>query len=78
MNEKLRQLFAEILELRPAAISDTTTSDEVPTWDSLNHLKLITAFEEAFNIRLTMDEVSSFRAIADFQHALELKGLDRA
>jgi len=54
---RLREIMAEVLELDPLQIDDSFARDGVPSWDSLGHLRLITALEEAFGIRFTMKEV---------------------
>jgi acyl carrier protein len=61
--EKLDQIVADILELDITAISDTLTSDDVEHWTSLNHLRLVTAVEEAFGISLSMEQIESIKSI---------------
>ncbi|HSN88237.1 MAG TPA: acyl carrier protein, partial [Thermoanaerobaculia bacterium] len=48
---------SEILEVEPGAIRDGFQRDDAPGWDSLNHLRLVSALEEAFRIKFTMKEV---------------------
>ena len=33
--------------------------EEVEAWDSLNHLKIVSAVEEVFGVKLSMDEIQS-------------------
>lgn len=61
--EKLDQIVADILELDVKAISDALTPDDVEQWTSLNHLRLVTAVEEAFGISLSMEQIESIRSI---------------
>src|ERR1041384_3104390 len=55
---RVRQGVAGVLEGDAGAIGEGFGRDDAPAWDSLNHLRLVTALEEAFGIRLTMKEVS--------------------
>jgi acyl carrier protein len=61
--DKLNQIVADIFELDASAVSDALTPDDVEHWTSLNHLRLITAVEEAFNISFTMHQIESVRSI---------------
>lgn len=55
--QRLRVVMAEVLDLDPAQIDDGFARGGSPAWDSLGHLRLITALEEAFGTRFTMKEV---------------------
>jgi acyl carrier protein len=54
---RIKEVMAEVLEIEPGAIRPGFRRDDAPSWDSLNHLRLVTALEEAFGIRFTMREV---------------------
>lgn len=59
VEEKIREIIAEILEVEEDSITDDFSPESTDTWDSLNNLKMITALEENFSISLTMEEISS-------------------
>jgi acyl carrier protein len=59
MNEKLTEIVADIFFLDADEVTMELTPDDVGLWNSLNHLRLITAVESAFNIKLTMSEIQS-------------------
>jgi acyl carrier protein len=63
MNDKLNEIFADMFDLDRREIRDDLTPQDVELWDSLNHLKLITAIEEAFGIRLSMEEVNAIDSL---------------
>jgi len=68
MEAKIRELMAEIFEVKEGQISDDLEAKEVSWWDSIKHLSLITALEEDFEITLTMKEIqsmTSFNKIKD-------------
>lgn len=54
---RIKEVMAEVLEIEAAAIGEGFQRDDAPAWDSLNHLRMISALEEAFGIRFTMKEV---------------------
>lgn len=69
MMESIKEIVADILGLEPAEIDDEFSRETADNWDSLNHLRIVTAIEQSFSISLTMDEIesaTSIRRIADF------------
>ena len=59
MNPKLAELMADILDVKVAEVTPDTVRDGHPTWDSFNHLRLMTAIEEEFGIQFSMDEIEA-------------------
>lgn len=54
--QRLRELIADVLALDPAAVGEDTSTDTVAGWDSLAHMNLILALEEAFEIAIPDEE----------------------
>ena len=54
---RIKQVMAEVLEVDPASIREEFQRDEASSWDSMAHLRLVSALEETFGIRFTMREV---------------------
>ena len=71
MNDKLTEIVAELFELEPAAVNDALTPEDVELWDSMNHLRLISAVEEEFQIKLSMKEIESIRSLATLKALIE-------
>lgn len=53
---KLKELMATVFNVAPREITDRATPDSIENWDSVNHLNLVLAIEETFDIELTEDE----------------------
>ncbi len=53
---KLKEVFKNIFQIDVSLIDDETSVDTVEKWDSLKHLNLVLALEEAFNITFTEEE----------------------
>ncbi|HEX3301427.1 MAG TPA: acyl carrier protein [Thermomicrobiales bacterium] len=71
MNQRLTQVLCDVLDLDPARVGPDLMREEVDQWDSLNHLKVVTAVEEAFDLKLTMQEIESVDGIARLIDLLE-------
>lgn len=57
LDSRIREVMAEVLEIEPGEIGEELRRDGTPQWDSISHLRMVTALEEAFGIRFTMKEV---------------------
>jgi acyl carrier protein len=71
VNQRLIQLLCDVLDLDPTRVGPDLMREEVELWDSLNHLKLVTAVEEAFDLKLSMQEIESVDGIARLVALLE-------
>jgi acyl carrier protein len=59
MSTDLRGIVADILDLRPDDIDDDFGPAVTDRWDSLSHLRIVTAVEEEFGIQFSMNEIQS-------------------
>jgi acyl carrier protein len=71
LNEKLVEIVAELFDLDPAAVDDALTPEAVELWDSMNHLRLVSAVEEDFGIKLSMQEIESIRSVGALRTLIE-------
>ena len=65
MSEGIRKIAAEIFGLAAGDIEQAMTPDDIEKWDSLNHLRLITAVESEFDIRLSMSQIRGIECLGD-------------
>ena len=62
--ERLQQIFDAVF-MSQVVVTKTLQATEVDEWDSLTHISLILAIEDAFNIRFRVGEVEATRNIGD-------------
>ena len=65
------EIVAELFDLDPAAVHEALTPEDVELWDSMNHLRLVSAVEEEFQIKLSMQEIESIRSLVALQALIE-------
>ena len=70
---KVEEIFREELELDNLVLTDETTADDVEEWDSLSHVQLVAAMEEAFGIEFKSREILSWENIGDLIDCIEKK-----
>jgi acyl carrier protein len=67
ISEKLKKVILEELELEAWDIHDRTTAGTVPGWDSLSHVRIISAVEAAYGIRFKISEIVRLRDVGQLQ-----------
>jgi acyl carrier protein len=65
---------AELFEESRERIQAATPRADVPAWDSLGQLVLMSALDQRFGIRLSQDELASLRTIQDILTILDKHG----
>jgi acyl carrier protein len=66
--------IAELFEEAAGNLQPATARADVPAWDSLGQLVLMSALDQRFGIRLTQDELASLRSIRDILDILSNHG----
>ena len=67
--EKYYKIFEQSLSISKDKINDNLEYNEVPEWDSIGHMTLISGLEEGFNISIDTDDVVDF---SSFQKGKEI------
>lgn len=57
MEERLKIVMTQVLDLGPDAAIENASPDTVAGWDSLRHMSLITALEDEFGIEFDDDDI---------------------
>ncbi len=71
--EKLTEIIRKVFDDNSIEIDRETTALDVDGWDSLSHVNLILAVENAFRIRFTQKELIKFRCVGDLHDAIQTK-----
>jgi len=60
---KVQDIFRDIFDEDDLVITDSSSSDDVEDWDSLNHINLVSAIEKEFKIRFALGELQSLKDV---------------
>ena len=63
--EKIIPVFKTVFEDENLEINEKSNSDNVNGWDSLNHIYLVVAIEEFFNIKFLAEDIQSWDNVGD-------------
>ena len=54
--QKLKQIISSVFKVDISTINNETSPDSIESWDSLNHLNLVLALEEGFQVTFTEEQ----------------------
>lgn len=63
--EKLNEVFRDVFDDEEIVVNDATTSNDIEDWDSLEHINLVSAVEQAFGIKFSMGQVVTMKNVGE-------------
>ncbi len=74
MKQKLEKILGKVFGVNPKRITDKTSPENLPSWDSFNGLVLVRELEKNFNIKLDVEEMAKIKRVADIRRLLKRYG----
>lgn len=62
---KVQDVFRDVLDNDEIVLTPSTTSNDIEEWDSLSHIQLIVAIEEALEVEFTSQAIISWKNVGD-------------
>lgn len=62
---RLNNIFKEVFDDQSIEVNDSTTSNDIEDWDSLEHINLIVAIEDEFGMKFKMSEVTGVKNVGE-------------
>ncbi|HTZ37733.1 MAG TPA: acyl carrier protein [Stellaceae bacterium] len=75
MTVRVAKVFADVLRVPAESITDETSPDNTPQWDSMAAMNLVVALEDEFDVRLSTAEIVAMRNVAIVRKVLKTKGV---
>ena len=57
---KYKEIFIKSLSIKENDFSEELKYNEIPEWDSIGHMTLMSGLEEGFNISIETDDIVDF------------------
>ncbi len=71
--EELNPIFRQVFDDNSIDITRTSTADDIDDWDSLTHMNLVMAVEQAFKIRFALGELQKLKNVGDMLDMINTK-----
>ena len=75
MPGRVEKIFADVLHVPPDSITETTSPDNTPKWDSTSAIDLTLALEDEFGVSFTTKEIVAMRSVGLVKKFLAAKGI---
>ena len=53
IDDRIKNVMSAVFEISVDEIDENSSPDNIESWDSLNHMKIVVSLEEEFNIQFT-------------------------
>ena len=67
--QKYQDIFIESISINAKKFHENMEYNEIPEWDSIGHMKLISGLEEGCNISMETDDIVDF---SSFKKGIEI------
>jgi acyl carrier protein len=73
ISPRLKSVILRELDLEDYDMTEETVAEDIPGWDSLSHVRILTALEAEYRVRFSTWEVLGLKRVGDLQVLLEAK-----
>ena len=71
--EKIIEIVATTCDVDKSEVTENSTVGDFPAWDSMGHLAILNAVEEAFDISVEPEEMMELEDVKDIVEAVNQK-----
>ena len=68
--KKYQDIFIESLSIDAASFNEDIKYNEIPEWDSIGHMTLVSGLEEGFKISMETDDIVDF---SSYKKGIEIR-----
>lgn len=62
--DSLQNIFRDVFDDEQLQLRDELSPETLPAWDSLGHIRLISALEDELQLSFTLDEIEAMSSVA--------------
>ena len=70
---RLTEIFCDIFDLPSIVLTPEMTAEDVPDWDSVNHITLVVETERVFGIKFRTTEIEDLKNVGDLIQLIKAK-----
>lgn len=74
--EKYNRIFEEVFGVDASELSEEFGKDNVPQWDSVHQLNLVTLLEDTFDVMLDPEDIMGFTSYGKGLEILKAQGVE--
>ena len=63
MEHKVKEVIARVLNVDPGVITDTLSSGDIPEWDSVGNLAIISTIEQELEVEFPLEDLFDLTSV---------------
>ena len=63
--EKLNEIFRDVFDDESITVDEETTADDIDDWESLEHINLVNAIEDEFDMKFDMGQIVTMKNVGE-------------
>jgi acyl carrier protein len=71
--QKLTPIFQNILDDNTLVLGPGTSARDVPSWDSVNHIRIVLSIEQQFGLKIKVRETAELMNVGDLVEFIQKK-----
>ncbi len=68
---ELNEVFRDVFDDESITVTDETTADDIEDWDSLEHINLLAAVEQQFDVKFNMGQIVTLKNVGEMVDLIE-------
>lgn len=72
--DQIVNVFARVLGIDASLVTDELRYNTIPQWDSIAHMSVVSALEDAFGVMIDMDDVIDMSSVGKAREILRKHG----
>ena len=76
MDEQIKKVMSAVFGLDQSQIKENASTDSIENWDSLQHINLIMALEEEFDLEFDSDDITKMISFNEIHAVIKNKKVD--
>lgn len=73
LHDQLEDVFREVFDDDGIVLTETTTAEDIPGWDSVAHINLMCSIEQAFGVQFSGNELAEFENVGELEQYLAVR-----
>ena len=63
MENQVKEIIARVLNIDPGVITDTLSSGDIPEWDSVGNLAIISTIEQELEVEFPLEDLFDLTSV---------------
>jgi acyl carrier protein len=73
----VEMVLARVFHMDPSDVTDQTSNETLPEWDSMAHVSLIAGLEEEFKVSIAITDAMEMTSVSRIKRILKEYGVTR-